>query len=45
MVCQRFTVAAVENNDGKSPEPDERAYAPRSRANVTGSWKFTMLEW
>jgi hypothetical protein len=41
-------VAAVEKNDGKSPaEPDERlgAYALNSRARVTGSWKFTMLEW
>lgn len=23
MVCQRFTAAAVEENGGKSPEPDE----------------------
>jgi hypothetical protein len=45
MVCQIFTVAAVEKSEGKSPEPDKRAYAPNSRANVTGLWKFTMLEW
>jgi len=41
-VCQIFTIAAVEKDDAKSPEPDEIAYAPNSRANVTGLWKFTM---
>jgi len=41
-VCQIFTIAAVEKDDTKSPEPDEIAYAPNSRANVTGLWKFTM---
>ena len=40
--CQKFTNATVEKNDGKSPGPDERAYAPNSRASTTGSWKFTM---
>jgi len=43
--CQRFTFATVEKDDGKTPEPDERAYAPNSRATVHGLWKFTMLEW
>jgi hypothetical protein len=45
MVCQIFKVAAVEKNDGNSPEPDERVYAPNSRAYVTGLLKFTILEW
>jgi hypothetical protein len=44
MACQIFKVAAVEKNDGKYPEPDERAYVLNSRANVAGLLKFTMLE-